>query len=106
MPLVRQACAVERDQADLGGGLIAAAATDQDGSVDEWQFVVFLQEDDEAVGQFDASRLLRLECVQRRDRDLGPGLGWEWLRGQAAGRISRPVSVPTPIRRLRSLRPA
>ena len=51
--------AVERDHADLVGGLVAASAANEDGAVDEGKLVVFLQEDDEAVRQFDALRLLR-----------------------------------------------
>ena len=46
--------AVERDQADLGGGFLAAASANDDGAVDERQFVIFLEEDDQAIGELDA----------------------------------------------------
>ena len=62
--------AVEGDEADFGGGFVAAASADQDGAVDEGKLVVFLKEDDEAVGEFDAFGLLGLEGVERRDGDL------------------------------------
>ncbi len=41
------------------------------------QFVILLKEDHHAIRQFDALGLLRVECGQRRDRDLLPigGLG-------------------------------
>ncbi len=41
--------AVEGNQADLRGGLVAASATNEDEAVDEGKLVVFLKEDDEAV---------------------------------------------------------
>ena len=46
--------AVDRDEADFCVGFIAAAAPDEDGAVDEGEFVVFLEEDDEAIGEFDS----------------------------------------------------
>ena len=76
--------AVEGDEADLGGGLVAAAAADEDGAVDEGELVVFLQEDDEAVGEFDALGLRGFEGVQRRDGDLASRAG---LRLRASPRF-------------------
>ncbi len=43
-------------------------------AVDEGELVVFLEEDDEAVGELDAFGLLGLEGVERRDGDLLPRL--------------------------------
>ena len=70
--------AIERDQANLRGRLIAAATANHYGAVDEWKLVIFLQEDDETIGKLDAARLLRLEGVQRGNGDLRP---WLRLRG-------------------------
>ena len=81
--------AIDGDEADLGGGFIAAAAADEDGAVDEGKLVVFLQEDDEAVGELDALRLLGLEGVERRDGDLLPR-----LRGSGCGRRTLPALAP------------
>ena len=63
--------AVEGDEAGFGGGFVAAASADEDGAVDEGELVVFLEEDDEAVGEFDAFGLLGFEGVERWDGDLG-----------------------------------
>ena len=64
---------VEVDQAGLGRVFVARAAGDQDRAVDERQLVVFLEKDDDAVLEFDALGLLRLEFVQRGDGDFFPG---------------------------------
>ena len=42
---------------------------------DEGQLVVFLKEDDDAVLELNADGLVRMEFVQRGDRDLLPGFG-------------------------------
>jgi hypothetical protein len=44
--------------------------------------MVFLEEDDEAVGEFDASGGLGLEGVEGRDRDGLPGFGGLGLGGE------------------------
>ena len=65
---------VETDEARLGGVLVARAAGNEDRAGDEGQFVIFLQEEDDAVLQLDAFGLLRLEFVQLGDGNFFPGL--------------------------------
>ncbi len=69
------AFAVEGDEAGLVGGLVATAAADEDRTADEGQFMILLEKEDEAVGEFDAARLHWLERVQGGDDDLLPWLG-------------------------------
>jgi len=69
------ALAVKRDEAGLGGVNIALTAGDRDRSRDEGQLVILLEEEDDAVGKFDALGLMGLEVVQLGDGDLLPGLG-------------------------------
>ena len=73
---------VQADQADLGGRLVAAAAPDEDAAIDERQLVIFLEKEDESVGQLDPLWLAGMEGAERRDGDPGPGLG---LTGLLAG---------------------
>ncbi len=85
--------AVERGEADLCGGFVAAAAADQDGAVDEGKLVVFLEEDDQAVRELDAFGLDGLEGVQCGNGNFLPGLGgggvcgavWSWAAGECWG---------------------
>ena len=53
-------------------------------AINQRQFVIFLQEDHHAVGEFDALRLLRMESGQRRDRDLLPVASLALRRSGAA----------------------
>ena len=66
--------AVEIGEAGLVGGLGDGAAANARGRGDQRQLVIGLQEDHHAVGQLNASRLLRLERRQRRRLNLVPGL--------------------------------
>src|SRR5258708_19723284 len=63
---------IDRHEANFGVGFIAAAASNQDGAVDEGQLVVLLQEDHQAVRELDAPRLHWLERMQRTNRNLLP----------------------------------
>src|SRR6185503_12195191 len=79
--------AVEAQQADLGGGLLAGPAADPRRAADERQLVVLLQEDDEPVRERDPPGLLRHECAQRGLADLAPVLRLSACeRGQREGR--------------------
>ena len=53
---------------------IARAARDQHRTEDKWQFVILLQEEDDAVLELNARGLMRFELVQLGDGNLLPGL--------------------------------
>ena len=74
VPLVRHACAIEAHQARLGRVLVARAAGNQHRAGDERQLVILLEKEHDAVLQFDALGLLRLEVVQLGDGNLLPWL--------------------------------
>ena len=66
---------VEADQPRLGRILVARAAGNRHRAGDERQLVILLQEEHDAVFQFNALGLVGLEVVQLRDGDQLPGLG-------------------------------
>ena len=72
---------IERHQANLVGGLLARAAANANGAVNQRQLMVFLQKDHQTVGQLHTARLLRAKLAQGRDGHLFPGAG----RGRSGG---------------------
>ena len=67
--------AIKLDQAGLGRVLVARTARNQHRAGDERQFVILLQEEDDAVLELDSLGLVRLELVQLGNGNLLPWLG-------------------------------
>src|SRR5690349_18116844 len=66
---------IKRDHTYFAGRLFTRAAANTDGSINQWQLVVFLKKNHHSIGQLHPTRLLRLELVQGRNGDLLPGSG-------------------------------